>query len=58
MKSRETFESLGKEMNGLQERESGAKAEAEQILTQMDELKAEAEGAHLKLLFYFLDSSW
>ena len=45
MKLRETFESLEKELKGLQERESGAKAETEEILTQMDELKAEAEGA-------------
>ncbi|WVZ83418.1 hypothetical protein U9M48_030567 [Paspalum notatum var. saurae] len=39
----DTHESLEKELKGLQEREFGAKAEAEQILTQMDELKAEAE---------------
>jgi len=58
MKLRETFESLEKELKGLLERESGAKAEAEEILTQMDELKAEAEGAHLTHLFYFLDSAW
>ncbi|CAL5000438.1 unnamed protein product [Urochloa decumbens] len=43
VKLRETYESLEKELKGLQERESGAKAEAEEILTQMDELKAEAE---------------
>ena len=58
MKLRETFESLEKELKGLLERESGAKAEAEEISTQMDELKAEAEGAHLTHLFYFLDSAW
>ncbi|CAO2164803.1 unnamed protein product [Urochloa humidicola] len=43
VKLRETYESLEKELKGLQERESGAKAEAEEISTQMDELKAEAE---------------
>ncbi|WVZ91588.1 hypothetical protein U9M48_037738 [Paspalum notatum var. saurae] len=43
LKLKDTHESLEKELKGLQEREFGAKAEAEQILTQMDELKAEAE---------------
>jgi structural maintenance of chromosome 1 len=43
VKLKETHESLEKELKGLQERETGAKAEAEQILNQMDELKAEAE---------------
>ena len=57
VKLRETFESLEKELKVLQERESGAKAETEEILTQMDELKAEAEGAHLNHLSYFLDSA-
>jgi structural maintenance of chromosome 1 len=58
VKLKETHESLEKELKGLQERETGAKAEAEQILNQMDELKAEAEGSHLNYLFYFLDSYW
>ena len=57
VKLRETFESLEKELKVLQERESGAKAETEEILTQMDELKAEAEGGHLNHLSYFLDSA-
>jgi chromosome segregation ATPase len=58
VKLRETYESLEKELKGLQERESGANAELDKILTQMDELKAEAEGAHLRRLSYFLDSTW
>lgn len=53
VKLKETLESLEKELKGLQEKEAGAKVEAEQILNQMDELKAEAEGAHLKYLFFF-----
>nr|CAB3481779.1 unnamed protein product [Digitaria exilis] len=43
VKLKETYESLEKELKGLQERESGAKADAEQISTEMDQLKAEAE---------------
>ncbi|KAL6901022.1 hypothetical protein ACP4OV_005698 [Aristida adscensionis] len=43
VKLKDTYESLEKELKGLQERESGAKSEAEQILNQMEELKAEAE---------------
>jgi len=43
VKLTETHESLEKELKGLQERESGAKAEAEQILAQMEELKTEAD---------------
>jgi structural maintenance of chromosome 1 len=58
VKLKETHESLEKELKGLQERETSAKAEAEQILNQMDELKSEAEGSHLNYLFYFLDSYW
>ena len=59
VKLTETHESLEKELKGLQERESGAKAEEKQILAQMEELKTEADGAHLKHLIYFLvDSSW
>lgn len=58
VKLTETHESLEKELKGVQERESGVKAEEEQILSEMEELKTEAEGSHLKHLFYFLDSSW
>lgn len=59
MKLTETLESLEKELKGLQERESGAKADEKQILTEIEELKTEADGAHLKHLIYFLvDSSW
>ncbi|KQJ94723.1 structural maintenance of chromosomes protein 1 isoform X2 [Brachypodium distachyon] len=47
-KLKESHESLEKELKGLQERESGAKAEAEHILNQMEELKAEAEDWKLK----------
>ncbi|KAG0524006.1 hypothetical protein BDA96_07G172600 [Sorghum bicolor] len=43
VKLTETHESLEKELKGLQERESGAKAEEKQILTQMEELKTEAD---------------
>lgn len=43
VKLKETHESLEKELKGLQERESGAKAEAEKFSNQMEELKAEAE---------------
>lgn len=39
-----THETLEKELKGLQERESCAKAEAEHISNQMEQLKAEAEG--------------
>ncbi|XP_062191550.1 structural maintenance of chromosomes protein 1 [Phragmites australis] len=48
VKLKETHESLEKELKGLQERDSGAKAEAEQTLSQMEELKAEAEDWKLK----------
>lgn len=59
VKLTETLESLEKELKGLQERESGAKAEAEQILTEMEEQKTLADGARLNHLIYFLDdSSW
>jgi structural maintenance of chromosome 1 len=54
VKLKEMHESLEKELKSLQEREADAKAEAEQILNQMDELKAEAEGAHWKYLLEFL----
>lgn len=43
VKLKDTHESLEKELKGLQEREFGAKDEAERILTQMDALKDEAE---------------
>ncbi|KAF8748151.1 hypothetical protein HU200_013045 [Digitaria exilis] len=43
VKLKERHESLEKELKGVQEKETGAKVEAEQILNQMDELKAEAE---------------
>lgn len=39
-----THETLEKELKGLQERETRAKADAEHISNQMEELKAEAEG--------------
>ncbi|CAM0911489.1 unnamed protein product [Alopecurus aequalis] len=47
-KLKDTIDSLEKELKGLQERESGAKAATEQISNQMDELKAEAEDWKLK----------
>ncbi|EMS68398.1 Structural maintenance of chromosomes protein 1A [Triticum urartu] len=48
-----THETLEKELKGLQERETRAKADAEHISNQMEELKAEAEGRLLKYLVYF-----
>ncbi|VAI87627.1 unnamed protein product [Triticum turgidum subsp. durum] len=48
-----THETLEKELKGLQERETRAKADAEHISNQMEELKAEAEGTLLKYLVYF-----
>jgi structural maintenance of chromosome 1 len=52
-KLKDTIDSLEKELKGLQERESGAKAVTEQISNQMEELKAEAEGTHSKLVDCF-----
>ncbi|KAI4972909.1 hypothetical protein ZWY2020_005821 [Hordeum vulgare] len=43
-----THETLEKELKGLQERETHAKADAEHISNQMEELKAEAEDWKLK----------
>ncbi|VAI87619.1 unnamed protein product [Triticum turgidum subsp. durum] len=43
-----THETLEKELKGLQERETRAKADAEHISNQMEELKAEAEDWKLK----------
>ena len=48
-----THETLEKELKGLQERETRAKADAEHISNQMEELKAEAEGTLLKYFVYF-----
>uniref|UniRef100_A0ACD6ACR5 Uncharacterized protein n=1 Tax=Avena sativa TaxID=4498 RepID=A0ACD6ACR5_AVESA len=47
-KLQDTIDSLEKELKGLQERESGAKAATEHISNQMEELKAEAEEWKLK----------
>lgn len=47
-KLKDTIDTLEKELKGLQERESGAKAATEQISNQMEELKAEAEDWKLK----------
>ena len=55
-KLKDTNDSLEKELKGLQERESGAKAATEQISNQMEELKAEAEGTRSMHVICFLKS--
>lgn len=56
-KLNETHQCLQKELKGLQERKSAAKATVKHILEQIDKLKAKAEGALLKNYLAFLITS-